>query len=56
MALSKEEDAELQRLGVLKQHGLLGGDMARLYETLRERDRRESVREPVSNTLWDWWG
>lgn len=46
MSLSREEDAELRRLGLFEKHGLLRGDMMRSWETLRKRDRRTDVREP----------
>lgn len=47
MSLSTEEDDELRRLGLFERHGLLQGDMERIYEQLRQRDRRKSVREPA---------
>jgi hypothetical protein len=47
MTLSREEDAELQRLGLFEKHGLLRGDDERKYYDLRARDRRAEVREPT---------
>jgi hypothetical protein len=47
MVLSREEDAELRRLGLFEKHGLLRGDEERSFEELRQRDRRNSVREPA---------
>lgn len=47
MTLSREEDAELQRLGLFEKHGLLRGDDERKYYELRARDRRAEVREPT---------
>jgi hypothetical protein len=46
MSLSREEDAELRRLGLFEKHGLLRGDMIRIFEALRNRDRRSDVRDP----------
>ena len=45
--LTSEEDAELRRLAALSAFGELDGAAARLYEDLRARDRRSTVREPV---------
>ena len=47
MGLSKEEDAELQRLGLFEKHGLLRGEEERMFEQLRARDRRATLREPA---------
>lgn len=46
MSLTREEDAELRRLGLFEKHGLLRGDMQRAFDALRARDRRDAVREP----------
>ena len=45
--LTSEEDAELRRLAALAAFGELDGAAALLYEDLRSRDRRSTVREPV---------
>ena len=45
--MTVEEDAELRRLHALAAFGQLGPEAAALYEELRARDRRDSVREPV---------
>jgi len=44
--LSEEEDAELRRLAALAAFGELGESAAALYDDLRSRDRRASIREP----------
>jgi hypothetical protein len=44
--LTFEEDAELRRLAALASFGSLGGQAAALFEELRARDRRATIREP----------
>jgi hypothetical protein len=44
--LTVEEDAELRRLAALASFGSLGGQAAALFEELRARDRRTTIREP----------
>ena len=46
MALTPEEDEELRRLAALADFGALTPALAEVYEELRARDRRSSVREP----------
>ena len=46
MALTPEEDAELRRLAALADFGALTPALAEVYDELRARDRRKSVREP----------
>ena len=45
--LTVEEDAELRRLAALASFGSLGGQAAALFEELRARDRRATIREPM---------
>jgi hypothetical protein len=45
--LTVEEDAELRRLAALASFGSLGSQAAALFEELRARDRRATIREPV---------
>lgn len=47
MALTQDEDGELKRLAVFHQFGLLMGEVADRFEDLRQRDRRNQVREPT---------
>jgi hypothetical protein len=46
MALTPAEDEELRRLSALADFGALTPAMAELYDELRSRDRRRTVREP----------
>jgi hypothetical protein len=55
MSLSREEDAELRRLGLFEKHGLLRGDATRVFEQLRARDRRSIVRDQDGEDF-DWLG
>jgi len=52
MALSKDEDDELRRLALFADHGLLRGDMERVFDDLRKRDRRGIVREQAGADYW----
>lgn len=45
--LTVEEDAELRRLAALASFGSLGSQAAALFEELRARDRRATIREPM---------
>jgi hypothetical protein len=45
-SLSPAEDEELRRLAALADFGALTPAMAALYDELRSRDRRRTVREP----------
>jgi hypothetical protein len=47
MALTYEEDGDLRRLAVFEKFGMLIGETERRYDDLRQRDRREAVREPT---------
>jgi len=44
--LTPDEDRELRRLHALAEFGALTEQMSALYDDLRERDRRSTVREP----------
>ena len=44
--LTFEEDAELRRLAALAAFGDLGESAAALFDDLRARDRRDTIREP----------
>jgi hypothetical protein len=55
MAISKEEDEELRRLALFAAHGLLRGDSERRFEDLRQRDRRNIVREQAGADYWPDW-
>jgi len=44
--LTPDEDRELRRLHALAEFGALTEQMSELYDDLRERDRRSTVREP----------
>ena len=44
--LTPEEDAELRRLHFFRRFGVVASRFARRYDNLRDRDRRENVREP----------
>jgi len=44
--LTPDEDLELRRLHALEHFGALTPQMRELYEDLRARDRRTTVREP----------
>jgi hypothetical protein len=46
--LSPQEDVDLRRLHVLGRFGLLQGETADYYDALRDRDRRNDVRDPIS--------
>ena len=56
MGLTSQEDDELRRLGLFERHGLLRGDMERIFEQLRQRDRRATVREPAGPEWGPEWG
>jgi hypothetical protein len=45
-SLTPAEDEELRRLAALAQYGALTPAMAEIYDELRARDRRATVREP----------
>jgi hypothetical protein len=45
-SLTPAEDEELRRLAALAEYGALTPSMAELYDELRSRDRRATVREP----------
>jgi len=47
MALTYDEDADLMRLAVLNEFGLLQPDAEIRFCQLRQRDRRAIVREPT---------
>jgi hypothetical protein len=49
--LDPTEDVDLRRLHVLGRFGLLQGDTAERYDQLRDRDRRNDVREPKSDVV-----
>jgi hypothetical protein len=44
--LTPDEDRELRRLHALAEFGALTPQMRELYDDLRARDRRDTVREP----------
>ena len=44
--LTPAEDEELRRLAALAEYGALTPAMAEVYDELRSRDRRQTVREP----------
>jgi len=44
--LTRSEDAELRRLHFFRRFGVVATHVARRYDELRGRDRREEVREP----------
>ena len=46
MGLTPQEDAELRRLNFFNRFGMVTGRFKVRYNELRERDRRESIREP----------
>jgi hypothetical protein len=46
MSLTPAEDEELRRLAALADFGALTPAMAEVYDELRSRDRRNTVREP----------
>lgn len=46
MSLSPAEDEELRRLAALADFGALTPAMAEVYDELRSRDRRTTIREP----------
>lgn len=46
MSLTPAEDEELRRLSALADFGALTPAMAEIYDELRSRDRRSTVREP----------
>ena len=48
--LTAEEDSVLRRLHALAELGALSGSAAQLYEDLRSRDRRTTVR-PVTDVI-----
>ena len=48
--LTAEEDAVLRRLHALAELGVLSGAAAQMYEELRSRDRRTTVR-PVTDVV-----
>lgn len=45
-SLTPAEDEELRRLAALAEYGALTPAMAEIYDELRSRDRRATVREP----------
>jgi hypothetical protein len=51
LPLTPDEDAELRRLAALAAFGRLGDVAAALFEELRRRDRRTSIREPADLVL-----
>ena len=44
--LTPDEDAELRRLHFLGRFGVIATRVARRYDELRHRDRRNTIREP----------
>ena len=44
--LSPQEDAELRRLHFFRRFGVVATRVARRYDELRHRDRRQTIREP----------
>ena len=46
MSLTPQEDEELRRLAALADFGALTPAMAAVYDELRSRDRRQTIREP----------
>lgn len=46
MSLTPEEDEELRRLAALADFGALTPALAAMYDELRARDRRKTIREP----------
>lgn len=51
MGLTREEDATLRRLAALARYGPLSPSAGKLYDELRRRDRRATVREPIDLVL-----
>jgi len=49
--LSPEEDAELRRLHFFRRFGVVANLVARRYDELRGRDRRQSIRDPEEAPL-----
>ena len=45
-SLSPDEDEELRRIAALADFGALTPALAEIYDELRSRDRRATVREP----------
>ena len=46
MSLTPAEDEELRRLAALADFGALTPALAAIYDELRSRDRRTTIREP----------
>lgn len=49
--LSRDEDAELRRLHMLRGFGMVADVISSRYDALRGRDRRRAVREPEDDQV-----